>query len=100
MQAETAPAPSPWVELIRSLVPCAKQDFEAKFAKPITIDVKVEQTADGGRTPVFSFAFVKPGLLPTALERQWFDAYVAGFRRCCNNVLEMLDAAASGQVPS
>lgn len=95
-----AAPPSPWTQLIRTLVPQTMDAFEARFGREIHIDVTVGRNAEGAPTPVFKMAMAKPGLLPTAIERAWFEAYVAGYRQCCNIVLDMFDATANGQVVS
>lgn len=94
------PPPSPWVELARALPQTVMEAFAEKFGHDIHVDVKVKYDAAGNRTPVFSFVMAKPGLLPTAIERAWFDAYVLGYRQCCNTVLDMFDAATNAQAVS
>lgn len=94
------PPPSPWVELARALPQMVMEAFADKFGRDIHVDVKVKYDAAGNRTPVFSMAMAKPGLLPTAIERAWFDAYVLGYRQCCNNVLDMLNAPTNAQAVS
>lgn len=93
-----APPPSPWVGLIRALPEMAANAFLAKFARPIEVWVDLRTDPESGRPfPVFSFRHHKPGLLPTAIESAWFEAYVLAYRECCNIVLDMLDPVANAQ---
>ena len=99
--SQPAAPPSPWVELVRAMPQMAMEAFAAKFGKDIHVDMKVQTDTESGRkSPVFSFVHAKPGLLPTPIEREWFDGYVLGFRQCCNMVLDMFDAASNAQRPS
>jgi hypothetical protein len=101
MTATVPPSPpAPWVQLARMMPEMAMEAFAEKFGKDIHVDMKVQTDAAGNRAPVFSFTHATPGLLPTAIEREWFAGYVLGFRQCCNQVLDMFDAAANMQVPS
>lgn len=95
-----ATPPSPWVALVRALPEMAEMAFAEKFDKAITVDMKIARDIEGRPTPTFSFTLAKPGLLPTAIERAWFDGYVSGYRKSCNMVLDMFDAASNAQVPS
>lgn len=95
-----AQPPSPWIGLIRALPEMTMEAFAEKFGHDIHIDMKVKYDAVSNRTPVFTFVMAKPGLLPTAIERAWFDAYVLGYRQCCNIVLDMFDAASNAQAVS
>lgn len=96
----TASPPSPWADVARAMPHAAMEAFAEKFGHDIHVDMKIGTDAAGRRHPVFTFVMAKPGLLPTAIERAWFDAFVLGYRTCCNLVLDQLDAAASGQVLS
>lgn len=100
MEQTPAPHVSPWVALAREMPEHVMDAFAEKFGRDIHVDMKVKYDAAGNRVPVFTFVMAKPGLLPTAIERAWFDAYVLGYRQCCNRVLDMLDAASAGQVAS
>lgn len=93
------PPPSPWEQLVRSLIPQTEAAFLAEFKHPIRVDMRVRRSPEGRPVPTFHMAMAKTGLLPTAIERTWFEAYVSGYRQCCNIVLDLL-APADGQVPS
>ena len=73
-----ADEPTIWHDLARVLGPMAARAFMAKFEKPITVHAR-EAGAGSGRAQ-FGFQLAKPGLLPTALERDWFSGFVAGYQ--------------------
>lgn len=70
--------PTIWHELAKLLFPMTQRAFLQRFGKEITCQVRMAD--DGSNRPQFGFQLNKPGLLPTALEREWFGGFVAGYR--------------------
>lgn len=56
----------------------------ARFGKAITLRVDRDDTG----APLISFTLAKPGLLPTAIERAYFDGLIAGFRSAVGVLVE------------
>jgi hypothetical protein len=81
--------PNPLRDMARAIKEQAEANFLDRFGKPITVRDEVVQ--DPGERPrvVFTFTLDRPGLLPTALERHWFDGFIDGYR-CCSNVIRFL----------
>lgn len=54
-------------------------NFERKFGKAIVVGHDVDTSGERPRT-IFNFRMVKPGLLPTSLERDWFQGFCQGYK--------------------
>ncbi|HMS20026.1 hypothetical protein [uncultured Sphingorhabdus sp.] len=81
---------NPLMALAQEAVPSVQAAFAARFEKPIDVSVhQVTNEATGERKVEFRFTPSRPGLLPTAIERAWFDAFMAGFQRCHECACEM-----------
>lgn len=81
---------NPMMALAQEAVPSLQAAFAARFDKPIDIAVhKVTDPATGEPKIEFRFTPSRPGLLPTAIEKAWFEAYMAGFQRCHECVCQM-----------
>lgn len=74
-------------ELASSLIETLQGAMFAKFGK----EIEVMLQGDGGIKP--HFRFKKPGLMPTQLERMYFDGVAEGFRNALGSLLR-------GEVPS
>jgi hypothetical protein len=78
-KAETTPIPAVPMTPMRSLIigigPAVQQAFYETFGQPIA--VFAGPSPDG---VVYRFEMDKPGLLPTKIEREWFDGYISGWR--------------------
>lgn len=81
-----------WHELAKLLFPMTQRAFLQKFGKEITCQVRMAE--DGSGRPQFGFQLDKPGLLPTAIEREWFGGFVAGYRAAVDLGLEIFIPAA------
>lgn len=81
--------PNPLLDMARAIKKQAEANFLARFGKPITVHDKIVE--DPGARPRITFTFTldRPGLLPTALEKHWFDGFIEGYR-CCSSVIRYL----------
>jgi hypothetical protein len=98
MVNETGPAPHPlessasMLEEMRGRIgPIVERAFLAQFGKTIEFYVEARDTEGGGRVAIFKFRMSRPGLLPTAIERQWFDGFVSGFKAFYNHAAMLLE---------
>lgn len=62
----------------------AQANFEAKFGYPIAVKTEILEDEAGKSHVAFSFTLAKPGMLPTKIEREWFDGFIVGYRCCCS----------------
>lgn len=79
--------PDPLTAAMREIGPAAMRWFLDVHGRSILVDAKPVDLPTGGRTVVFSFRLAKPGLIPTAIERRTFDAFIAGYRSAINIAL-------------
>jgi hypothetical protein len=98
MVNETGPAPHPlessaamMEEMRGRIVPIVERAFLAQFGKTIECYVEAKETEDLGRVALFKFRLSRPGLLPTAIERQWFEGFVSGFKAFYNHASMLLE---------
>jgi len=74
--------PTVWHQLATLLTPMLERAFAVRWDKAIA--VKVRPIEGQPNCVLFGFALAKPGLLPTAIERDWFNGYVAGYQAAVN----------------
>lgn len=85
---------NPLVAAAQEAVPSVQAAFMKRFDKPI--DVSVHKFVDPETNePAIEFRFTpaKSGLLPTAIERAWFDGFMAGYQRCHFVVVDLFTVA-------
>lgn len=70
------------MNIVETLITTAERTFLARFGKPIEVTAKMKDGA-----PDVSFQMVKPGLLPTAVERAFFEGVVHGYREALGVLL-------------
>lgn len=89
---------NPMAAIAQEAVPSVQAAFVKRFDKPI--DVTVHKIVDPETNePAIEFRFTpaRPGLLSTAIERAYFDGFMAGYQRCHFVVCDMfvVDEAAN-----
>jgi hypothetical protein len=72
--------PTPWQQLVRGLVEDVQEAFMERFGKPIAVEIR--NSPENGTT--YHLRHTRPGLLPTAIEAAWFEAFIKGYR-CAGN---------------
>lgn len=72
--------PTPWQQIAQGIIDDVQQAFLDRFNKPIAVEVT--HTPETGT--VYKLRHTRPGLLPTAIEAAWFNAFIQGYR-CCGN---------------
>lgn len=70
------------MNIVETLISTAENTFVAKFGKPIEVEARMKDGA-----PDVTFRMVKPGLLPTAVERAFFEGVVHGYREALGVLL-------------
>lgn len=66
--------------------------FRERFGRDIAVAVQlVPDPATGKPRPRYSFRLDKPGLLPNATERTFFDGAIAGYRAAVNIMMEVAE---------
>lgn len=83
--------PSPLHEAASQIGRQAAANFRKKFGHGIIVEASRVELPGGGSDMAFRFRAEKPGLLPTALERDWFQGFIAGYRTACNVLTFLLD---------
>lgn len=74
---------NPMIAVAQEAVASVQAAFLKRFGH--AIDVTVHRIVDPETNkPAVEFRFTpsKPGLLPTAIERAFFDGFMAGYQRC------------------
>ncbi len=85
---------NPLIAATQEAVPSVQSAFAKRFGH--AIDVSVHKIMDPETNePAIEFRFTpaKPGLLPTAIERAWFDGFMAGYQRCHFVVVDLFTVA-------
>jgi hypothetical protein len=74
---------NPLIAATQEAVPSVQAAFLKRFDKSIDVSVHKVMNPETNE-PAIEFRFIpaKPGLLPTATERAWFDGFMAGYQRC------------------
>lgn len=67
--------PTPFQQLVMDIGPAVQDWFMERFNKPI--EVHCIANADG---VTYKLRHAQPGLLPTAIEKSSFDAFISGYR--------------------
>lgn len=90
----------PFVLLAQQLVPQVQAAFMSRFDRAIDVGVtKIEDPeSPHGFTVNFEFRMNKPGLLPTALEREFFNGFVTGYQAATQISVEILMTTTADQV--
>lgn len=83
------PPPNPLREMAMAIREQAEANFLDRFGKPITVRDEILQVPGERPRVVFKFTLDRPGLLPTALEKHWFEGFIDGYR-CCSSVIRFL----------
>jgi hypothetical protein len=81
---------NPMVAVAQGAVASVQAAFLKRFDK--SIDVTVHKFVDPAtHKPAIEFRFspTKPGLLPTAIEKAFFDGFMAGYQQCHHVVCNM-----------
>jgi hypothetical protein len=80
--------PTPWQQLARGLIADVQDAFFRRFEKPIAVEV----THSPEKGALYKLRHTRPGLLPTAIEAAWFEAFVAGYRAAGNRAYDLFVA--------
>ena len=70
--------------MVRAMGEYVCEAFEAKFERRIILNPIPKQDENGNAYLDFAFCHVKPGLLPTAIEKEWFQGFIAGYKTATN----------------